>query len=141
MHARALVTEAKAASRKHEKSVRWIVVSVIAVIALYTAAVNVFPSVSLSNTSIIILAVLAGILLNDFIKAQGTLGSLQDKGHYAEKLAQLKIDALVPGNAAVVYDGFSIDEHITWESIVQKPAFRTLRSALIDEIILVTKPN
>ena len=140
-HARTLVADAKMALRKNEKLLRWIVISLLGVGAVYSTAVDIFPSISLSSTSTIIFAVLVGIMLNNFIQLQGKIGSRQDKGLYAEQLAEIKIDALVPGSVATVYDGFSIDEHITWESIVQKPAFRTLRSALIDEIILVTKPN
>lgn len=141
LHARALIAEAKIAAQRHEKSVRWVVLAAFAIMILYKVVESFFPSAALSSTSTVIVAILAAILFNDFLKGRGTIGVLQDKGRYAERLAMLKIDALVPANAALLYEGFSIDEHLTHQTIVENPTYRKLRSTLISQIMLATDPT
>lgn len=140
VHARALIAEAKIAAKRHEKSVRWVVLAAFAIIILYEVVATFFPSATLSSTSTIIITILAAIGFNDFLKGAGTIGVLQDKGHYNEGLAKLKFDALVPANSALLYDGFSIDDHLTHQTIIENPTYRKLRSSLISEIILATDP-
>lgn len=134
LDARSIVLECNEEKKKVKKKFIWVVAAIIGAWLVYQIATYFLPSMKMTEITEIILIIFSLWIMRDLSRENASIAILRHEAEYKANAALAKFETLVPGNAALLYNGFDTDDLNRIPDIMQSEAYITLQSALISEI-------